>query len=304
MKSIVIIVTYNRKELLKESIEALINQTNKNFDLLIVDNASTDNTYNDIVSKYESNKIKYINTQKNLGGAGGFNFGLKRAILDGYDYAWVMDDDSICTNTAFESIMNKAKVLNYEFSYISSKVNWTDGSLCKMNRVELDKDGIQENYNLVSKNMLAIKTASFVGCFINLKYARMVGLPIKEFFIYADDFEYTMRLSNVQKAYLDLDSVIVHKMKDNNTSEINTVSEQRIDRYFYDFRNVMFINIKVQGIMGFIKSIYRYLKYVVKILKSKNTKKWKRICIITKGTFCGMFFRPKIEIVNEGENNV
>ena len=84
MKSIVIIVTYNRKELLKESIEALINQTNKNFDLLIVDNASTDNTYNDIVSKYESDKIKYINTQKNLGGAGGFNFGLKRAILDGY----------------------------------------------------------------------------------------------------------------------------------------------------------------------------------------------------------------------------
>ena len=42
---IAIIVTYNRKELLKESIEALLQQTYKNFDILVIDIASTDGTY-------------------------------------------------------------------------------------------------------------------------------------------------------------------------------------------------------------------------------------------------------------------
>ena len=43
-KVIAVVVTYNRKELLKEAIEALLNQEYNNCDVLIVDNASTDGT--------------------------------------------------------------------------------------------------------------------------------------------------------------------------------------------------------------------------------------------------------------------
>lgn len=56
---IAIIVTYNRKELLKESIEALLQQTYKNFDILVIDNASTDGTYETISSYIDNNQIKY-----------------------------------------------------------------------------------------------------------------------------------------------------------------------------------------------------------------------------------------------------
>ena len=58
---IAIIVTYNRKELLKESIEALLQQTYKNFDILVIDNASTDGTYETISSYIDNNQIKYQN---------------------------------------------------------------------------------------------------------------------------------------------------------------------------------------------------------------------------------------------------
>lgn len=298
-KILTVIVTYNRKNLLEESIKALLNQSYKDFDILIVDNNSTDGTYEDVVKKYIDNRVKYINTNKNIGGAGGFNLGIKEAIKSNYDYAWVMDDDSIPNENSLESIVNKSKILKGEFSYINSFVKWTDNNYCKMNGVSFDDTKILENYNLINNNLLAIESSSFVGCFINLKFAKKVGLPIKEFFIYADDMEYTLRLSNVKEAYIDMDSIIVHKMSENVTSEIHTVNENRIERYYYDFRNVTYMLIRDKKLKGFIKAIIRYFKYLLKIIKQSNSKKIKRICVITKGTISGIFFRPKIEYVVE-----
>ena len=78
-KVVAIIVTYNRKELLRECIEALLNQDYKHCDILIIDNASTDGTREYINSVVDNKKVIYINTGSNLGGAGGFNYGIKEA---------------------------------------------------------------------------------------------------------------------------------------------------------------------------------------------------------------------------------
>ena len=276
---LVVIVTYNRKELLEEAIIALKKQTYQEFDILIVDNASTDGTYENVVKKYESSKLKYMNTGENLGGAGGFNLGIKKAILENYDFAWVMDDDSIPTPESLESLVNKSKKIKNKFSFISSLVKWVDDSFCKMNGVAVDNDKILSNYKAMNLRLLPIKSASFVGCLINLKFAKKIGLPIKEFFIYADDLEYTLRLSNVENAYLDFDSIVIHKMQDNVSSEINTVNKNRIERYFFDFRNCTYI-LKKEKLKGFFKILYRYFKYFYKILKSNQDKKLKRILII------------------------
>ena len=292
-KILAIVVTYNRKELLKESIEALLNQTYKNFDILIVDNNSSDGTYNEVVKNYEN--LKYLNTGSNIGGAGGFNLGMKYAIENGYDYAWLMDDDSIAISTALESVVQKSKKLSGDFSFISSLVKWTDNNFCWMNKVTFLDDEILKKYNMIDDRVLAIMSASFVGCFINLNISKKIGLPIKEFFIYADDVEYTLRLSNEVNGYLDFDSIIIHKMKNNVQSEIQTVDEDRIDRYFYDFRNNVYILLKNKKFKGVIFSLLRYFKYIFKILKCAKTKKLKRIWIITKGTFLGFLFNPKIE---------
>ena len=109
-KIVAVVVTYNRKELLEENIKALLDQEFDQFDILIVDNASTDGTEK-VVKKYESKKLKYMNTGANLGGAGGFNFGLRQAIEKNYDYCWLMDDDTIPTKTALKSLVNKTEIL-------------------------------------------------------------------------------------------------------------------------------------------------------------------------------------------------
>ena len=68
-----VIVSYNRKELLKEAIEHLLKQQAENLDILVVDNASTDGTKEYIQGYIDDNKIIYENTGSNIGGAGGFS---------------------------------------------------------------------------------------------------------------------------------------------------------------------------------------------------------------------------------------
>ena len=82
MDTVAVIVTYNRKDLLKESIEALCGQTRPS-DIMVVDNASTDGTeemVREIMASMpehsEHGKIIYHNMGENLGGAGGFSFGV------------------------------------------------------------------------------------------------------------------------------------------------------------------------------------------------------------------------------------
>ena len=63
-QTIAIVVTYNRKKLLKECIEALLQLEKNTCDILVIDNASTDYTYDYIVEYINLGKIKYHRNQK------------------------------------------------------------------------------------------------------------------------------------------------------------------------------------------------------------------------------------------------
>lgn len=108
-----IMVTYNRKELLLRNIKSLLNQTLET-DILIVDNHSIDGTKefleaNGILKK---TTVKYLNTGDNLGGAGGFNFGLDYAYKRGYSWFMLMDDDGYCMNPDVVEKLYEAEI-NY-----------------------------------------------------------------------------------------------------------------------------------------------------------------------------------------------
>jgi len=223
-KVIAVIVTYNRKELLKEAIEALLNQNYKNCDILIVDNASTDGTQEYISNLLKNNRVIYKNTGANLGGAGGFNYGIKEACEIGCDFVWVMDDDCIVHNDTLEKFIEADMELNGNYGYLSSKVLWKDGKVCKMNvqRKTLTKNVI--NFN---EKLQEICMASFVSLFIKTEIVAELGLPIKDFFIWTDDWEYTRRISKKYKCYLVTDSIVTHKSKNNIAASIDKDSLER-----------------------------------------------------------------------------
>ena len=67
-----VVVTYNRLDLLKECVQAIEKQTYPVSNFFIIDNCSTDNTWNYLKS-IRNEKIIPIHLDKNLGGAGGYS---------------------------------------------------------------------------------------------------------------------------------------------------------------------------------------------------------------------------------------
>lgn len=290
----IIVVTYNRKKLLKENLEALFCQTYDKYDIFVIDNNSNDGTKEYISEFINDEKIRYINTGKNLGGAGGFSYGMKLVLKENYDYVWLMDDDTIPTKNALSSLVKKAKKINDNFSYIGSLVKWTNNELCIMNSQVISKNWYKD-YDKLYDGLIPINSSSFVSFFVNAKIANSVGIPIKEFFIYGDDWEYSERLNKKNKGYLDIDSIVIHKMSSNKDVSIVDIDDNRIDRCYYNYRNVFYIMKKYHSKVRLTLFILKYFYTLFQILFKAKSKKIKRIWTMTKGMFSGIFFNPKIE---------
>lgn len=297
-KVIAVVVTYNRKEMLLEALQALKNISYSALEIFVVDNFSTDGTKEFISSLVDDEKVRYFNTGANLGGAGGFNYGMRKAIEEGCDYIWVMDDDCIVRQDSLDFLLKKAESLQDDFGYLSSSVRWTDGNPCKMN---IQKVSMKKKVEDFSKDQ-KIVMATFVSLFINAKVAIEVGLPIKEFFIWGDDLEYTYRISWKYPCYYCASSIVDHKCKDNLGSSLLN-DDQRIDRYFYAYRNEAYL-FRNAGLKGRIYYFLKILYHKAKIrLKSCNFKK-EKMAVLKKGVKAGKAFNPKIEYAYPMERKV
>ena len=90
MRVAAVIVTYNRKELLTGCIQHILNQKGETPDILVIDNHSIDGTKERIQAYIDAGQVDYTDMGANLGGAGGFSFGIRRAAEQGYDRIWVL----------------------------------------------------------------------------------------------------------------------------------------------------------------------------------------------------------------------
>lgn len=287
-----IIVTYNRRALLNENIHALENQTAKNLDLLIIDNASTDGTEEMVKELAETfTNINYFNTGANLGGAGGFQYGIKKTVELKYDYLWIMDDDCIPTETALQELLNAASFLDYNFGFLSSQVLWKDNSICKMN---IPRETVFKNLTDFSENLKKVEMASFVSLFVKRETIEELGLPIKEFFVWTDDWEFTRRISMKYPSYWVKKSIVIHKSASNIGANVYSDSYERLNRYNYLYRNDVYLY-RREGIRGFGYEAVRLLYHTFKVVTTAKDHKKERIEKIFKGTMNGLKFKPEIE---------
>jgi len=281
-----IVVTYNRKVLLKECIQKLQAQTQP-LDILIIDNASTDGT-GDLFEKCSDN-LHYYNTGSNLGGAGGFSYGIKLAVEKGYQYLWILDDDTMPTSTALEKLVEEDRRLNSNYGFLSSKALWKDESICTMNIQKKTKWEKVKNF----ESEQLVQYASFVSLYIKAETVKEVGLPYKEFFIWADDWEYTRRISKSNKCYFVPDSVVHHWCNSNVGANIITADVDRLDRFKYMYRNDV-VMYRQDGFSGWIYLTVRNIVHRIRILKDRNNVK-EKFELIKNATKEGKRFYPKVE---------
>ena len=117
MRPLISIITpvYNSEEYLEKTIKSVINQTYKNWELIIVNDNSNDKTQT-IVNKYKSKKIKYYINTKTLGAGYSRNVGTKKAKGR---YITFIDSDDIWHKDYLFKTFNFLKKNNHEFVFTS-----------------------------------------------------------------------------------------------------------------------------------------------------------------------------------------
>jgi GT2 family glycosyltransferase len=291
-----VIVTYNRIKTLKKTIEAVINQTRRPDVIIIVDNNSSDGTRGWIADLAASrNDITPLPLDNNYGGAGGFYYGIKRAYETGSEWIWVMDDDCIAAPDALEKLLESAVLItdnhSKELGFLASKVNWVDGNRHKMNIPCAASDW----WNHHERCPLSIKIthASFVSTIISARAVREVGYPIKEFFIWHDDVEYTNRITKAGfAAYSIENSIVTHVTPANNGPDYCDISRTNLWKWQYGARNWVAFR---RNNFGILEGVRLWIRIFL-MMKRNRVSLEMQLSILYSG-LKGLFYRYENYIV-------
>jgi len=114
----VLMTTYNCAPYIGMAIRSILNQSYKDFEFLIIDDGSTDNTA-EIMDRYDDKRIRYIK-RNHLGRSSALNFGLKIA---SYDTIALMDADDISIENRFERQCNFL-INNSDIQIVGSNIEY------------------------------------------------------------------------------------------------------------------------------------------------------------------------------------
>lgn len=186
-------MTFNRCDLLKQCLSAIVGQTRKPDRVLIIDNASTDGTSTWLLNwlPQQLPDARVIRLERNTGGAGGFSSGLRTAIDDGADWVWMMDDDASPEPDALAALVREQR--NPYAIY---------GSLATPNGQDLSWPLFSvsgEGFNRIAEvpDKVLVASLPFLGILIPCAIPNTIGYPDAEYFIAGDDTEYCLRASAI-----------------------------------------------------------------------------------------------------------
>lgn len=203
MNKCAVIVTYNRYELLKVNLNEISKQIKYNdIDIIIVDNHSNENHCDDILKEFSNLHINYFYLDENLGGAGGFNFGLSKSYELGYEWTLLLDDDG----HPFDECCFKCLFDYVEKNDITATDKVLINSLVMLDSEHLTFGLIRDQYHLISniekagiineKGFINDLVNPFNGTLVSRGLVSAIGFPNKNFFICNDEFDYVERARN------------------------------------------------------------------------------------------------------------
>jgi rhamnopyranosyl-N-acetylglucosaminyl-diphospho-decaprenol beta-1,3/1,4-galactofuranosyltransferase len=209
------IVTYNRSALLTRLLESLVRMDPTPGHIVIVDNASVDDTA-DVVESFRpriDSEIVYRRLETNTGGSGGFSEGMRLAYELGSEWIWLMDDDVEVIPDGLERMGAWAprfkSIQGRRYDYDGSEFYWQYrvaeplGIPIPYAPAGFDESGFKE-----------MNSGCFEGMFIHRDIVAKIGLPDPRFFIYWDDQMYGWLASRLTT------SVIVNEFVLRRTREI------------------------------------------------------------------------------------
>jgi GT2 family glycosyltransferase len=206
-----VIVTRDRAALLRECLEAVLGQTRAPDRVLVVDNASTDETPQ--VLAEVAGRVEVLRLATNEGSAGGFHEGMNAAVASGADWLWVMDDDTIPHPDALERLLGALDRVEGlpQPALLASRVVWTNGEVHPINAPAPHALKIDLMLRAAERGLVPIRSNTFPSLLVRAEAVARYGAPRKGFFLWADDIDFTQRILRHETGYAVPDSVALHK---------------------------------------------------------------------------------------------
>lgn len=211
---VAVVVAYNRRDLLAEVLAGLDGQSRPVDDIVVVDNASTDDSSSMVSDRAPHATL--VRLTRNTGGAGGFAVGMATAIArHDADWVWVMDDDTIPEPDALRSLLDVIdRYDSADLCAVGSRVVWTNGAEHPMNTPRPNPfAGRTEKGRADRVDAVSVRSLSFVSSMYRADAIERFGYPVVDYFLWNDDFEFSARLLRHGVGLSVPASRVVHKTK-------------------------------------------------------------------------------------------
>ena len=295
-----VILTYNRKALLVECLDAIMRQSRPVDHMIVVDNGGTDGTA-EYVAEQWGDRVEVYRLPQNVGSAGGFNTSMRIGYERGDDAIWLMDDDVIPAPDALERLLEADRTLTgrkIDAPFVISTAWTPEGLLTNVPAPDCSPNSIAYPQwpMLLGEAMVPVRRATFVSILLKREVLREHGLPMADMFMWVEDTEFTERITRAVPGFLVGTSNVVHIRSTPGTLDIRTERDPvRVRNHYYYHRNHMYSTRGRVGGWGAARLFRAQVRSALKLLlEGERRKAW----IVLSGTWAGLSFKPRREGVD------
>ena len=217
---------YNSERFIEKSIRSVINQTYKNWELIIWDDGSKDNTYK-IVSSFKDKKIKIFRNKKNLG-LGTSRIKAQKKLKG--DYIAILDSDNVFMKSKLNKQVQEFKK-NKNISFVATGYSLIDSNDKKTGHYDISLNKNFISY-LCTSNIFAHSSIMY-----KKKIAKKVGWYSKKL-EYAQDYDLTMKLLRKYNCKLIRERLVKIRDHSNNMSTITELKLTRLEEKIFILKKI------------------------------------------------------------------
>ena len=240
----VVVVTYNRADLLERMLVGLGALERLPDAVIVVDNASSDHTQA-VLAAATNPGLQVVCTEDNLGGAGGFHLGVRTAYRAGFDRIWLMDDDVVPAPDCLTVLMA------LDEDCLMAVREDTAGRLVEKAATHFDLRNpltIRPKTSMVETDfgsrdrmpeLVEVENVAFEGFMARRTVVDAIGLPDPSYFIFYDDVDFAVRARRAGfRIWAVRDAVLVRQLAFDQQHDLSGW------KGYYMYRNLFVVHLR------------------------------------------------------------